>query len=85
MRMLKCTDKSWNLQLSSNKYINEILGGKLGRLFPHWIHYFLMILTKIQVGAIFHMRDIRRNVLPKFIGALYGDTLLLHCSDLTEQ
>ena len=41
-------------------------------------------LTKIQGGATFHMRDIRRNVLPKFIGALYGDTLLLHCSDLTE-
>ena len=41
-------------------------------------------LTKIQGGAIFHMRDIRRNVLPKFIGALYGDALLLHCSDLTE-
>ena len=30
------------------------------------------------------MQDIRRNVLPKFIGALYGDALLLHCSDLTE-
>ena len=41
-------------------------------------------LTKIQGGAIFHMQDIRRNVLPKFIGALYGDALLLHCSDLTE-
>ena len=39
-----------------------------------------MILTKIQVGAIFHMRDIRRNVLRKSI-ALYRDTLLLHCSD----
>ena len=26
-----------------------------------------MILTKIQVSAIFHMRDIRRNDLPKFV------------------
>ena len=25
------------------------------------------ILAKIQVGAIFHIQDIRRNVLPKFI------------------
>ena len=25
------------------------------------------ILAKIQVGAIFYIRDIRRNVLPKFI------------------
>ena len=34
------------------------------------------ILAKIQVGAIFHMWDIRRNVLPKFI-ELYENAMLV--------
>ena len=48
---------------SQNRYIQQIKsrilemkGGKYAK-----------ILAKIQVRAIFHMRDIRRNVLPKFI------------------
>ena len=36
--------------------ILEMKGGKYAKIF-----------AKIQVRAIFHMRDIRRNVLPKFI------------------
>lgn len=37
------------------------------------------IFAKIQVTAIFHMRDNRRNYVPKFIQcrALYGDALLV--------
>ena len=40
-------------------------------------------LAKIQVGAIFHMRDIRRNVLSKFI-ELYGDTMLVPLNMIAE-
>ena len=32
-------------------------------------------LAKNQVCAIFHMRDIRKNFLPKFRKALYGDAM----------
>ena len=37
------------------------------------------IFAQIQVSAIFHMRDIRRNYVPKFIQcrALCGDALLV--------
>ena len=34
-------------------------------------------LTKFQVRGIFRIRDIRRNVLPKFIEILYGDAMLV--------
>ena len=34
-------------------------------------------LAKIQVGGIFRIRDIRRNVLPKLKRDLYGDTMLV--------
>ena len=35
-------------------------------------------LAKIQVRGIFRIRDIRRNVLPKFINRdLYGDAILV--------
>ena len=35
-------------------------------------------LAKNQVSALFHMRDLRRNVLPKFIEiCIYGDAMLV--------
>ena len=34
-------------------------------------------LTKILVTAIFLMRDMQRNFLPKFIEILYGDAMLV--------
>ena len=35
------------------------------------------ILAKIQVRGIFRIRDIRRNVLPKFIEICIGDAMLV--------
>ena len=29
-------------------------------------------LAKIQIGGIFRIRDIRRNVLPKFMGPIFS-------------
>ena len=34
-------------------------------------------VAKIQVKGIFHIRDIRRNLLPKFYRNLYGDAMLV--------
>ena len=34
-------------------------------------------LAKNQVCAMFHMRDIRKNVLPPIYKALYGDAILV--------
>ena len=31
--------------------------------------------AKIRVDAIFHMRDVRGNVLPRFIEASYGNAM----------
>ena len=44
----------------------EIKGGK-----------YTKTLAKIWVKRIIRIRDIRRNVLPKFIRALYGDAMLV--------
>ena len=44
----------------------EIKGGKYAKT-----------LAKIWVKRIIRIRDIRRNVLPKFIRALYGDAMLV--------
>ena len=35
------------------------------------------ILAKFQVKGIFCLRDIRRNVLPKFIDGFHGDVIRL--------
>ena len=37
-------------------------------------------LAKNQVYAIVHMRDIRKNVLPKFIQLLYRDAMFVSLS-----
>ena len=34
-------------------------------------------LAKIQIRGIFRIRDIGRNVLPKFIEIFYGDAMLV--------
>ena len=35
------------------------------------------IFAKIQVNAIFYMRDIWRHFVPKFCRPLYGDAMLV--------
>ena len=38
---------------------------------------FTKFLAKIQIRRIFRIRDIRRNVLPKFIEICIGDAMLV--------
>ena len=69
--LLVFTVKSSNIEIKTiqwNKYRNwDMKGGKYTKIF-----------AKIQVNSIFHMRDIRRKFVPKFVDLVWRRHVSAH-------